>query len=99
MNPAASGMLGILNRAGLVAFGFDALAKMRKASLVLLASDASENSLSKFKKAASAYRVEIDLSQTKAALGAPLGYPELSAVAILSKKGAASFKEKLQKGE
>ena len=99
MNPSASGMLGILNRAGLLAFGYDALTKMRKASLLLLGGDASTSSLSKFTSLASKLGVEILTVPTKAELGAPLGYDELTAVAILSKKGAASLKEKLRKGD
>ena len=99
MNKDASGMLGILNRAGLLAFGYDALPKMRKAALVLLASDAASASLSKLLSAAKKFGVETLTVGTKEELGAPLGYPVLSAVAVLSKKGAASLKEKLQKGE
>ena len=99
MNKAASGMLGILNRAGLLCFGGDVLPKMRKAALVLLASDASENSLAKILPAAKAKGVETMVIGSKAELGAPLGYPELSAVLVLSKKAASSLKEKLQKGD
>ncbi len=99
MNKEAFGMLGILNRAGLVAFGYDCLPKMRKASLLLLASDASSESLRKIVSAANLFKVETMLIGNKADLGAPLGYAELSAVAILSQKGAKAFKEKLQKGE
>ena len=99
MNASSKGMLGILNRAGLLAFGYDALPKMRKASLVLLASDASASSLSKITSCAKKQGVETLIVGTKEELGAPLGYDELSAVAVLSRKGAASLKEKLQKGE
>lgn len=99
MNSSAKGMLGILNRAGLVAFGYDCLAKMKKASLVLLASDASDNTVSKIASAAKSAGVRVIQIESKAELGQPLGYPELSAVAILSQKGAKSFREKLQKGE
>ncbi len=99
MNASANGMLGILNRAGLLAFGYDALPKMRKASLLLLASDAASASLSKVLSAARQHGVQTLVVGTKEELGAPLGYPVLSAVAVLSKKGAASLLEKLQKGE
>ncbi len=99
MNKNASGMLGILNRAGLLAFGYDALTKMRKAALVLLAGDASPASLAKIASAAKRQGIEVLTVGSKAELGAPLGYPELSAVAILSRKGANSLKEKLQKGD
>ncbi len=99
MNPSAAGMLGILNRAGLVAFGYDCLTKMRKASLILLASDASDNTVSKIASAAKSAGVPLLEIGSKAELGQPLGYPELSAVAILSQKGAKSLREKLQKGE
>ena len=99
MNKDAAGMLGILNKAGLLAFGYDALPKMRKAALVLLASDAASASLGKILSSAKKFNVETLVVATKAELGAPLGYPVLSSVAVLSRKGAASLKEKLQKGE
>lgn len=99
MNRSAAGMLGILNRAGLLAFGGDVTAKMRKASLVLLAGDASENTLGKVMPLIRQYGVETITIATKEELGAPLGYPELSCVLLLQGKAAKSFKEKLQKGD
>ena len=96
MNPSASGMLGILNRAKLLAFGPAVEGSLKKAHLLLLALDASERTK---KELCAKARCPIEYVSTKAELGAPLGRTELSAVAVLSKKAAASLLGKLQKGE
>ena len=99
MTSAASGMLGILNRAKAVAYGPEVEGKIRKGFLLLLAKDASPRSLKELRSLAETHGVPVVEIGSKSELGAPLGKAELTAVLILSKKGAASFKEKLQKGE
>ena len=99
MNSAASGMLGILNRGGALAFGPSIEGAMKKAHLLLLASDASERTKKELTALANSHRVPIHAIASMQELGAPLGRPALSGVAVLSKNGAASLLQKLQKGE
>lgn len=99
MNPDAAGMLGILNRGRMLAFGSAVIGSMRKAALLLLARDGSSWSLKEAEGEAAKYRVPVYYVDTKVELGAPLGREELVAVAVLSKKAAASLLRKLQKGE
>ena len=99
MNGDAAGMLGILNRGKAIAFGPDMEKRLRKGSLLLLASDASERTKRELRAKAASLHLEIIEVGSKEELGAPLGRPELSAALILSKKGAESLKKKLQKGE
>ena len=99
MNPDAAGMLGILNRARLLAFGPAVVGAMRKAALLLLARDGSPWTLKEAEGEAIKYGVPVRYLDHKVELGAPLGREELVAVAVLSKKAAASLLSKLQKGE
>ena len=99
MNSRASGLLGILNKAGLLALGPAVLPSLRKASLLLLAEDASLSSVKKLVSQARELNIPILYIPSKQELGAPLGYEELSALAILSKKGAKAFLEKHEKGD
>ena len=98
MNKEASGMLGILNRGGMIAFGPSVPGAMKKGHLLLLASDASPRSKKELLSSAENMGVEVLFVPSKEELGLPLGRDELSAVLILSKKGASSVKEKLMKG-
>ena len=95
MNRDAAGMLGILNRAGLIAFGPAVEGSLRKGHLLLLAKDASPSALRRY----ASVPIPIYYVNTKEELGAPLGRDELSAVLVLSAKGAKSLLSKLQKGE
>lgn len=99
MNPEAHGMLGILNRAKLVAFGPAVLGAMRKAHLLILAKDGSPWTLKEAEAEAKKHEVQVYYVDHKEELGMPLGRDELTAVAILSKKAASSLLAKLQKGE
>ncbi|MBE6126882.1 MAG: hypothetical protein E7182_02795 [Erysipelotrichaceae bacterium] len=99
MNDNASGMLGILNRAGLTSFGPGMEKSLRKGHLLLLAKDASPRTLKELETKAEALGLPIEWVKSKEELGTPLGRDELSAVLILSKKGALSLRQKLQKGE
>ena len=99
MTSEASGMLGILNRARLVAFGPAVLGAMRKAHLLILARDGSSWTIKEAISEAEKYHVPTVYVDTKPELGQPLGRDELTAVAILSKKAAVSLLSKLQKGE
>ena len=98
MNERASGMLGILNRAGLLVFGPSLETMMRKGALLLLAADASDNTSKNYRCLAERHHVPILEIESKSALGAPLGKEELSAVLITQKKAAESFRAKLTKG-
>ncbi|MCR5348990.1 MAG: hypothetical protein K6E59_05245 [Bacilli bacterium] len=95
MNPEAFGMLGILNRAGLLLFGPGLEKGLHKCHLLLLASDASENTSRKL----GGTSVKTFLVPSKEELGKPLGYGELSAVGVTSAKAAKALLGKLQKGE
>ena len=97
MNASAAGMLGILNRAGLLAFGPAVASSLKKAHLLLLAADASPRTLKEMTSLAAGK--QIHYVGSKKELGEPLGREELSAVAVLSKKAAASLLAKLQKGD
>ena len=99
MSPEAAGMLGILNRGKMLAFGPATLGAMRKASLLLLARDGSAWTKQDALAEAEKYHVPVYYVETKIELGRPLGRDELTAVAVLSKKAAASLLSKLQKGE
>ena len=99
MTPDAAGMLGILNRAKLIAFGPAVIGAMRKAHLLLLAKDGSSWTIKEALAEAEKYHVQVHYVDQKTELGQPLGRDELTAVAVLSKKAAASLLSKLQKGE
>ena len=99
MNASASGMLGILNRGKALVFGPGIEKSFPKAHLLLLAIDASPRTQKELRLKAEAHHVPIYEVESKAILGEPLGRDELSAVLVLSKKGASSLLGKLQKGE
>lgn len=99
MNKDAAGMLGILNRAGLVLFGPGLESALGKGKLLLLANDASPRTLKDLRLKAESRHLPIHYVESKEELGAPLGREELSAVLVISAKGAASLLAKLQKGE
>ena len=85
--------LGLLNKAGILRFGGNLPQSLGKASLLVLAMDASDNT----KKA---YRKEgLDVLEifTKEELGQALGFEELAAVLVMSKKAAKSLLAKAQK--
>lgn len=99
MNKEAFGMLGILNRAKVVAYGPALENSLRKGHLLLLAKDASPRTLKTLENKATTQHLSIAYIDSKEELGAPLGKDELSAVLITNAKAAQSLLSKLQKGE
>ena len=91
MTERQSQFLGILNRAGKIAFGQSAFGKGKKISLLLLSEDSSELTQ---KEARSFAGLKIESVKTKAELGKPFGYEAISLVAILDRKAAKAFLEK-----
>lgn len=95
----ALGMLGILNRAKLLAFGPAVDGLFHKAKLVLLAEDASPRRKKEVLAAVNGKKIPLHLIQSKIELGRALGRDELSVVLVLDAKAAKSLLAKLQKGE
>lgn len=88
------GLLGLARRAGAVATGVPAVRDaVRKgdARLVILASDASPTQLKKVQAILEHREIPVRWFDSQSELGAPLGQPGLSAVAITSQ----SFAEQL----
>jgi ribosomal protein L7Ae-like RNA K-turn-binding protein len=94
MTERQSQFLGILNRAGKIAFGQSAFGKGKKISLLLLAEDASELTQKGARSFAGKFGLKIESVKTKAELGKPFGYEAISLVAILDRKAAKAFLEK-----
>ena len=87
--------LGLLNRGGKLRIGEDAL-RSRHPALLLLASDASENSKKRFLEFALSRNIRALENHTKAELGLALGYEMLSCVLIEDQKGAKAYLSKLK---
>lgn len=94
MNERQSQFLGILNRAGKIAFGQSAFGQGRKTSLLLLAEDSSVNTQQEARSFAIRFHLQVEMIHSKEELGKPFGYEELSLVAILDRKAAKAFLEK-----
>lgn len=81
--------LGLTKRAGKLLEGYnkceDAV-KRRKASLIILSTDASENTADKFFKYSDKYKVPILQGYSKEELGNVLGLEEIKILAISDKK-------------
>jgi pimeloyl-ACP methyl ester carboxylesterase len=74
MTERQSQFLGILNRAGKIAFGQSAFGKGKKISLLLLSEDASELTQKEARSFAGKFGLKIESVKTKAELGKPFGY-------------------------
>ena len=96
MNKAQMQFLGILNRGKLLSFGPSLGKSPRRIGLLLLASDASENTKSTVASLSRLSHCQVVVAGDKAELGKGLGYQAISAIAILDKKAAKAF---LEKGE
>ena len=89
-----SSFLGILNRAGKLSIGADIIKKRRKLALLLLASDASDNTKSEMTALAKAMSKQLVYVESKTMLGQPIGYESIAAIGILDQKCARAFLEK-----
>ena len=79
-------LLGLANRAGKIASGEEQVLKeirKRKAKLVILAGDASENTAKKFQDKCSYYQIPLKTAPDRFSLGSALGKPERVVVAVL----------------
>ena len=94
LNKAQSSFLGILNRAGKLSVGTDIIKKRRKIALLLLASDASDNTKSEMTALARSVSKKLALVESKTMLGQPIGYESIAAIGILDQKCASAFLEK-----
>ena len=92
-------MLGLARRAGKVVSGeFSVMeaVKSRKAYLLLLAADASDNSKKRFKDKASFRHIPCYLAGSKEELGRAIGQGERSAAAVLDAGFAEKIKQMLE---
>lgn len=103
MNDAVLGFLGLIRRAGAMALGaedaYDA-ARLGKARLLAVASDASANTRSGMQNARGERDVPLlPLDESKGRLGEALGVKECAAFAVLDTGFALSLCEKLGENE
>jgi len=73
--------------------GCESALKGKKAKLIILAEDASENTKTKFTNSAKFYAVDLIIYGNKSELGYALGKGERSVVAVTDQGFAAKFKE------
>ena len=87
-------LLGLAYKGKRIIIGDDILTSLRqnkKLSLIIIASDVSENTLKRFKDKANFYKVDYAILFTKEELGQSLGKDYVSAVGICDK----NLKEKI----
>ena len=94
-------MLGLCRISGNLKSG-DAMCeeaiRQRKAELVLIAKDASDNTRKKFKDKASFYKIEaVDLPFDKSEMGKAMGLGERSVAAVTDKGLADSLRQMIHK--
>lgn len=91
------GMLGLAKKAGALLVGIDMVldgVRNSKTKVVVVASDASKNTLKQIKDKCVFYKAEYDIPGcTRAELGAALGRSETSAVAITDKNFYDGYKK------
>lgn len=101
-NDKALNMIGLCMRAGKLTsgeFSCDKAIKAGTAKLIIVASDASDNTKKAFKDATNFYKVNYTEYGTKETLGACLGKELRASVAILDEGFAKSIQEKMNKTE
>lgn len=92
--------LGIITKAGKVVSGDESVLdtiRSGKAKLVLVASDASDNTIKKYTDKCSYYRVDIKVVSTKEELGMLTGTSIRAVVAIVDENMANTLKSKIEK--
>ncbi|SEF45720.1 Ribosomal protein L7Ae [Caloramator fervidus] len=90
--------IGLMQKAGKISSGDDAVEidiKKRKAELVIIATDASENTKKKFINMCEYRKIEYVLFGQKDNLGQAIGKSARSVIAVKDKNFAAGFKQKL----
>ena len=80
--------LGLLRKGGNLIIGKAVESAVPKCSLIVIASDAGEAVAKAISDKAAHYHKRVYVASTKTQLGEALGYPELSAIAILHPKAA-----------
>ena len=94
----ACGMLGLAMRAGKVAsgeFATEKAVKEYRAYLVIVASDASENTQKKFRNMCQYYKVPYLVFETKEELGSVIGKEYRASLAVCDKNFAEVIREHL----
>ena len=94
----ACGMLGLAMRAGKVAsgeFATEKAVKEYRAYLVIVASDASENTQKKFRNMCQYYKVPYLVFETKEELGSIIGKEYRTSLAVCDKNFAEVIREHL----
>ncbi len=92
-------LLGLAARARRVVsgeFSVEKAVKMKKAYLVIVANDTSENTAKKFRDKCKYYEIPIRFYGTKESLGAALGKEERACVAVQDEGFAKSMIERLE---
>lgn len=98
----AYGMLGLAQKAGRLVFGEDSIRKAiksGKATLVIVAEDASDNSKKRFTDSCAFYKSELILWGTKDELGRATGKNERAAVAVCDKNLARAILDKIHSAQ
>ena len=95
-------MLGLATRSGNVVsggFATEEAVKRRKAYLVIIAGDASDNTRKKFNSMCEFHRVPCEYYSNKEMLGHAIGKEERSCLAVTDKGFANSIRERLLDSE
>ena len=92
--------MGLITKAGKVVSGDESVLdtiRSGKAKLVLVASDASDNTIKKYTDKCSYYKVDIKVVSTKEELGMLTGTSIRAVVAIVDENMANTLKSKIEK--
>ena len=100
MTDKALSMIGLATKAGKIAsgeFAVESAVRKGKACLVIIASDASDNTKKKIMNMTQYYEVPIHMIGTKEELGHYIGKEYRSMLAVLDAGFASSFEKQIQK--
>lgn len=102
LHDRALSMLSLAAKAGKVAsgeFSVEKAVKSRKAHLVLVADDASENTKKLFRNMCSFYHTPVQVYGSKEALGRAIGKTYRASLAVTDQNFAKAIAEKMPVGE
>ena len=102
MNPKMKSLLGLARKAGKLVIGDEGCMKAiraKKAQLVLLAGDASEGTLKRYKDKCSFYSTELVITGDRYELGQAIGKAEQVVLAVVDQGFADGIRSSRQKTE
>ena len=102
MNPKMKSLIGLARRAGKVITGDEACMKAvrsGKARLIIVATDASENTHKKYADKCTFYQIKLIVTGDRVSLGGAIGRPEQVVIAIEDEGFAGGIRSCMDKPE